>query len=114
MKMLNNDVKKITEIKQYLLDPPVSFKLYDYALIYLNDANSAAANAYHLLGARLGWKKQTKKMKDHSYRFNFYAGADNLLNEQYSLGNDINAAGGRYYNTAPRRNYYAGISISSL
>jgi hypothetical protein len=38
MKMLNNDVKKITEIKQYLLDPPVSFKLYDYALIYVKDA----------------------------------------------------------------------------
>jgi len=87
---------------------------YAASLIYLNDANSAAANAYHLFGARLGWKKQTKKMKDHSYRFNFYAGADNLLNEQYSLGNDINAAGGRYYNAAPRRNYYAGISIISL
>ena len=38
MKMRNDDVKKITEIKQYLLDPPVSFKLYDYALIYLQDA----------------------------------------------------------------------------
>ena len=36
--MRNDDVKKITEIKQYLLDPPVSFKLYDYALIYLQDA----------------------------------------------------------------------------
>jgi len=38
MKMRNDDVKKITEIKQYLLDPPVSFKLYDYAITYLNDA----------------------------------------------------------------------------
>ena len=38
MKMRNDDVKKITEIKQYLLDPPASFKLYDYALIYLQDA----------------------------------------------------------------------------
>ena len=36
--MRNDDVKKITEIKQYLLDPPISFKLYDYALIYLQDA----------------------------------------------------------------------------
>ena len=35
--MRNEDVKKITEIKQYLLDPPISFKLYDYALTYLND-----------------------------------------------------------------------------
>jgi len=38
MKMLNDDLKKITEIKQYLLDPPASFKLYDYALQYVEDA----------------------------------------------------------------------------
>lgn len=36
--MRNEDLKKITEIKQYLLDPPVSFKLYGYAIIYLEDA----------------------------------------------------------------------------
>jgi hypothetical protein len=44
MKMRNEDVKKITEIKQYLLDPPMSFKLYDYALNYLNDAVTVLKN----------------------------------------------------------------------
>jgi flagellar biosynthesis/type III secretory pathway chaperone len=38
MKMSNEDLKKITEIKQYLLDPPVTFKLNEYALVYLKDA----------------------------------------------------------------------------
>jgi hypothetical protein len=38
MKMKNEDLKKITEIKQYLLDPPVSFKLCDYAIAYLQNA----------------------------------------------------------------------------
>lgn len=38
MKMKNEDLKKITEIKQYLLDPPVSFKLGDYAITYLQNA----------------------------------------------------------------------------
>lgn len=38
MKIRNEDVKKITEIKQYLLDPPVSFKLYEYAITYINNA----------------------------------------------------------------------------
>jgi hypothetical protein len=38
MKMNNNDLKKITVVKQYLLDPPASFKLYEYALVYLKDA----------------------------------------------------------------------------
>ena len=44
MKMRNDDVKKITEIKQYLLDPPVSFKLYDYASTYLRDAITVLNN----------------------------------------------------------------------
>ena len=42
---------------------------------------------------------------------NLFTGIDNLLDETYSLGNDINAAGGRYYNAAPKRNYYAGLSF---
>ncbi len=57
--------------------------------------------------ARIGWKK----MGTHKTRYSIYAGADNLLDEVYSLGNDINAAGGRYYNAAPRRNYYVGLSF---
>jgi iron complex outermembrane receptor protein len=40
-----------------------------------------------------------------------FVGANNLLNEIYSLGNDINAAGGRYFNAAPALNYYAGLSL---
>jgi iron complex outermembrane receptor protein len=40
-----------------------------------------------------------------------FVGADNLLNEKYSLGNDINAFGGRYFNAAATRNFYAGIKM---
>jgi hypothetical protein len=36
---------------------------------------------------------------------------DNAFDVQYSLGNDINAAAGRYYNAAPGINYYGGIRI---
>lgn len=71
--------------------------------IWLNDANTAKAKAYQLLGLRFGsriWKK-----------FSGFAGADNLLNMDYSLGNDINAAGGRYYNAAMKRNFYLGMNI---
>jgi len=42
---------------------------------------------------------------------NIFAGADNLLNQSYSLGNDLNAVGNRYYNPAPGRNYFGGISL---
>jgi iron complex outermembrane receptor protein len=59
------------------------------------------------LGARLGYKKQFKK----KIGAEIFAGADNLFDTKYSLGNDINAAVGRYYNAAPGRNYYAGIML---
>ncbi len=73
--------------------------------IPLNDANTAYASAYHLLQAKAGWNIQMKKNT-----LNVYIGADNLLNEQYSLGNDLNAFGGRYYNAAALRNFYAGVA----
>lgn len=83
---------------------------YYYASrIFLNDANTASAEPYTLLGGRIGWQANFQKR----FRVNFYAGADNLLDEVYSLGNDINDARGRYYNAAPRRNYYAGISLQA-
>jgi iron complex outermembrane recepter protein len=81
---------------------------YNYTdKIALNDANSAYASSYNLLGARLGYKKEFKK----KFSVEIFAGADNLFDTKYSLGNDINAAAGRYYNVAPGRNYYAGISF---
>jgi len=81
---------------------------YYYATkIFLDDANTVAEDGYHLLACRVGWKPNLKT----KLKLNFYIGADNLLNETYSLGNDINATGGRYYNVAPKRNYYAGIAL---
>ncbi|WP_202552193.1 TonB-dependent receptor [Ginsengibacter hankyongi] len=82
---------------------------YNYVdKIALNDANSAYASSYNLLGTRLGYKK------DFNRKINaeIFVGADNLFDTKYSLGNDINAAAGRYYNAAPKRNYYAGISFN--
>ncbi len=72
--------------------------------IYLNDAGLETAPAYQLLSARLGWKKIVAH-----HIFDIYCGAENLLNTNYSLGNDINAAAGRYYNASPGRNYFVGI-----
>ncbi len=73
----------------------------------LNDANSAISNVVHLLGAQAQY--HIKFGTNRNLRL--YAGADNLLNQRYSLGFDINAFGGRYFNAAPTRNYYAGVSI---
>jgi iron complex outermembrane receptor protein len=73
--------------------------------IPLNDANSAYADSYNLIGLKLGYQYWIKQ----KFRAKLIAGVDNLLNEKYSLGNDINGFGGRYYNAAPGRNYYVSI-----
>ena len=74
--------------------------------IAMNDANTDFATSYNLLGARIGYKKTFSAVT-----LNIFAGADNLFDITYSLGNDINAAGGRYYNAAAGKNYYAGVSF---
>ncbi len=76
--------------------------------IPLNDANTAFAESYVLVGVRAGWSTALRGAS----RLQIFAGIDNALDETYSLGNDLNAFGGRYYNAAMPRNYYAGLSIS--
>lgn len=76
--------------------------------IPLNDANTAFAEQYVLVGMRLGWNARLSE----SNRLVIFGGIDNLLDERYSLGNDLNAFGGRYYNAAMPRNYYAGLSLT--
>lgn len=73
----------------------------------LNDANTAYADAYNLVGGKIGFQKWV----DNKWRFRVNLGVDNLLDTKYSLGNDLNAAGGRYYNAAPGRNYYLSLLV---
>lgn len=76
--------------------------------IPLNDANDEWAAAYQLLQAEIGWHLRWKGKLWH-----FFLSADNLLNQNYSLGNDINAAGRRFYNPAPGLNFLAGIRFNT-
>lgn len=75
--------------------------------IPLNDANTAFASSYNLLGGRIGFRKALSK----KISMDLFAGVDNAFDVQYSLGNDINAAAGRYYNAAPGVNYFGGMAF---
>lgn len=70
----------------------------------LTDANDAYTDAYRLVQMKLGYRL----VKSHKL-FHLFAGFDNLFNQSYSLGNDINAAGKRYYNPASGRNLFVGM-----
>ena len=75
--------------------------------IPLNDAATDIADSYQLLNARLGYRTSSFKLLS----IDAFVGVDNLFDERYSLGNDLNAFGGRYYNTAAPRNFYFGIKV---
>jgi iron complex outermembrane receptor protein len=78
--------------------------------MFLNDANTGRAGSYNLLGGRIGWKTELAK----KWHIDLFAGADNLFSAKYSLGDDINAAVGRYYNAAAGVNYFVGLSLDDL
>lgn len=111
------DGNKLTGVPDRIITGGVDFEIqkhfyghvtFNYtSSLPLDDANSVYAKSYTLIGCRLGYKINAGKMP-----LDFFAGADNLLNEHYSLGNDLNAAGGRYYNAAARRNYFVGLIIN--
>lgn len=78
---------------------------YNYtSSLPLNDANDAFAKPYHLLQVKAG-----KTFLLNKSSVTLHVGADNLLNASYSLGNDLNAFGKRYYNPAAPRNYWVGV-----
>ncbi|MDX5435850.1 MAG: TonB-dependent receptor [Pontibacter sp.] len=75
--------------------------------IPLNDENTVYADSYLVAGARAGIKRQ---LGQH-LGLEVFGGVDNLTDKKYSLGNDLNAFGARYFQPAPARNYYGGVSL---
>lgn len=75
--------------------------------IPLNDENTFYADRYHLIQAKLFWKTNLARKTT----LQVHIGADNMLNQTYSLGNDINAFGNRFYNASLPRNYFAGLAV---
>lgn len=73
----------------------------------LNDANTAMSDPTRQLQATVGYRRAFGK----HLTANLYAGGDNLLDQTYSIGYDLNAVGNRYYNAAPRRNFTVGLRL---
>ena len=113
----NYSGNRLTGVPQHVLVSSLLWQLPENISLYtqhtftsnlpLDDANSVYAGSYHLLQANVSWKLPLHTR----YVLVVRAGADNLLNVQYSLGNDLNAVGSRYYNPAPGRNYFGGIAM---
>lgn len=76
--------------------------------IPLTDENTVFSDAYLVAGARVGLRRE---LGQH-FMLDIFAGSENLTDEKYSLGNDLNAFGGRYFQPAAPRNYYGGLRFS--
>ncbi len=101
-------VPDYTSTESIYLEVPKHISVYAQyyysSAIPLNDAGTESAKEYHLLQLKAEWYTMFQRFK-----LSIFAGVDNLLDQKYSLGNDLNAAGNRYYNAAAPRNYYAGV-----
>ena len=73
----------------------------------LNDANTVLADPTRLLQATIGFRRDLGRQ----WTLDVYASGDNLLNQTYSPGYDLNAVGNRYYNAGAARNGLAGLRL---
>lgn len=108
---------KVTAVPDWVWANSVFFTLpegiglninYNYtSAMPLNDVNTVFAKQFHLVQVKGTFNRKI----NNALQLQFFAGIDNLLNEKYSLGNDINAFGNRFFNPAPPVNYYGGIKF---
>jgi iron complex outermembrane receptor protein len=75
--------------------------------LYANNANTADVSSYTVLNLRLAWE-----FTPGQWLVRPYVGINNLLDERYNGNIRINAFGGRYFEPAPERNYYAGVVVN--
>ena len=87
----------------FYLSPNLSHQ----ARVELNDANTEQAAGYWVFAARGGWRRTLGRHLEAD----IYAGLDNATDRSYSLGNDLNAFGGRYFQPAPGRAWYGGAQL---
>ncbi|MEO6547101.1 MAG: TonB-dependent receptor, partial [Ferruginibacter sp.] len=73
----------------------------------LNDANGFFATQYNLLFSRVGYKKAFGKKMDGE----IYISYNHSFNTPYSLGNDLNAAGNRFFNPSAPQSFLVGIKM---
>lgn len=75
--------------------------------LYANNANSTEVSSYIVANLRFNIDIQSGK-----WLFRTYAGINNLFDESYNNNIRINAFGGRYFEPAPGRHVYVGISAN--
>jgi iron complex outermembrane receptor protein len=77
--------------------------------VYMDDANTARSNAYEVMNVRLGGEGVVG-LSWLSPR----AGVQNVFDRRYAPSISVNATNGRYFEPAPGRIVYAGVTIGGF
>ena len=73
---------------------------------FADDANAVEEPAYFVLDLRMGFRKHIRE-----WLVEPFAGVNNLLDTDYSANVRLNAWGGRHFEPAPGRHFYAGVRM---
>lgn len=113
----NYSGNKLTGVPDHVLVGSAELTLVKNAFLFaqhtytssipLNDANTVKAKSYHLSELKAG----LRNLKLGKMKAEIFTGVNNLFNATYSLGNDLNAANGRYFNAAAKINFYVGAQF---
>lgn len=74
--------------------------------LYVNNANTDRSESYVVSNFRAGFELQRGP-----WEISPFLGINNLFDEDYAANVRINAFGGRYFEPAPDRNLYAGVTL---
>jgi iron complex outermembrane receptor protein len=83
------------------------FDVRHVAKVYVNDANTDAADAYAIGNLRLGFEQ-----KSAGWSLKEFLRIDNLGDRKYSGSVIVNEGNSRFFEPAPGRNYLLGLSAS--
>ncbi len=75
---------------------------------YADNANAATADAFARLDLRAGTTLRAGKLD-----LSFFGGLNNLTGSSYAGNVRINAFGGRFFEPAPRTNFYLGVRLGN-
>ena len=73
---------------------------------YADNANTVKSDAYNVANLRTGFIRSWNQ-----WEISPFIGINNMFDDEYFDNIRINASFGRYFEPAPKRNYYGGISV---
>ena len=87
----------------------LKFQIQYFGELYTSDNNNNIEPGYLISNFRLNLNNNL--LEKRKFKINPYLGVNNVFNTDYSDNIRINAFGSRFYEPAPKRNIYLGISL---